>query len=99
MIIQFTLNLDRFSYGNNFLIRSAVERQFGILGEALRRLEQSDATVACRISDYRQIIAFRNIVVHGYDVLNDDIVWQVVTEKVPALRSEAQQLLTIISGP
>jgi uncharacterized protein with HEPN domain len=98
LITQFTLTVDRRSYSDDVQIRSAVERQFGILGEALRRLEQSDASLAARISDYRKIIAFRNIVVHGYDVLNDDIVWQVIVEKVPILLAEVRQLLAEIEG-
>ena len=74
------------------MVRSAVERQLEIIGEALRRLETLDATLVAQISDYRRIIAFRNIIAHGYDGLDDDIIWQVVTEKLPVLTREATAL-------
>ena len=98
-IQQFTNGRSRADYGADLLLRSAVERQFGIVGEALRKLELEDASLAQRISDWRRIIAFRNILVHGYDSLDDDVVWAAVTAKVPVLLSEAQQLLLEVTQP
>ena len=57
-----------------------------ILGEAVRRLEALDPSLARRISEHRRVIAFRNIIAHGYDGLDDDIVWQIVTGKLPVSR-------------
>ena len=48
------------------MLRAAVEREFEIVGEALSQLAQLDPAVADRISDYRRIIAFRNLLIHGY---------------------------------
>jgi uncharacterized protein with HEPN domain len=83
----------REAYSNDLMLRSAVERQLEILGEAVRRLEVLDPALARRISEHRRIIAFRNIIVHGYDSLDDDVVWQIVTEKLPILAEEARGLL------
>ncbi len=83
----------RATYSADLMVRSAVERQLEIIGEALRRLETLDATLVAQISDYRRIIVFRNIIAHGYDGLDDDIIWQVVTEKLPVLAREATALL------
>lgn len=55
--------------------RRAVEREFGIIGEALSRLKQTDAGAADRVSELPRIIAFRNRVIHGYDAVDDATVW------------------------
>ena len=88
----------RKSYGQDLMLRSAVERQIEIVGEALRRLEAHDSLLASRISESKRIIAFRNIIAHGYDILDDDIVWQAVSEKMPVLAQEAQGLLDELEG-
>ncbi len=80
------------------MLRSAVERQLEILGEAVRRLEALDPALVQRISEHRRIIAFRNIIVHGYDGLDDDVVWQIVMGKLPILAEEARRLLHEIEG-
>lgn len=86
-------------YSGNRLLRSAVERQFEILGEALRRLEAVDPATAARINEYRRIIAFRNILAHGYDSIDDNIVWQAIQEKIPILQTEVQSLRKEGDGP
>jgi len=48
-------------YGADRLLRQAIERNFEIIGEAIKRLAQHDAETAARIDDYRQIIAFRDV--------------------------------------
>jgi uncharacterized protein with HEPN domain len=92
-IRQFLQGSTREAYGRDLMLRSAVERQLEILGEAVRRLETLDPALARRISEHRRIIAFRNIIVHGYDGLDDDVVWQIVMEKLPILAEEARRLL------
>ena len=72
---------------------SAVERQFEIIGEAINQLSQIDPHTASRISDYRQIIAFRNILIHGYAQVDDRIVWDLVSDKLPVLQRETKTLL------
>jgi uncharacterized protein with HEPN domain len=67
------------------MLRSAVERQFEIVGEALNRLRLADATLASRIPDLARIVAFRNVLIHGYATIDDRLVWEVATERVRPL--------------
>ena len=92
-IADFTRGKGFEDYRESALLRAAVERQFQIVGEALAKLERLDATLASRISEHRRIIAFRNILIHGYADVDDRLVWDIVQHKLPVLRREVQQLL------
>lgn len=92
--------IDRFTAGKRFeqyladeMLRSAVERQFGIIGEALSRLSKDDPDVAAVIPDHAKIIAFRNILIHGYATVDDRIVWGVIENHLASLRSAVRGLL------
>lgn len=76
----------------NELLRSAVERQFEIIGEALHRLERFSPAIAARISDYRRIIAFRNILIHGYDIIDVEVVWDAASIKLSVLKQQVEEL-------
>ncbi len=58
-------------YAREPMLRAAVERQFEIIGEALAQLAKRDAELAACISDYRRIIAFRNILIVGHHKHHD----------------------------
>ena len=75
------------------LLRQAIERNFEIIGEAVRRLEKDDPETAARIADYRRIIAFRNILIHGYDVIDPAIVWSAISDDLAPLLKDVQTLL------
>jgi len=92
--------LTSFTHGKSFadfsadpLLRSGVERQFEIVGEALTHLAKEDAEVAASISDFRRIIAFRNILIHGYADVDHRLVWDVVETKLPVLAAQLEELL------
>jgi uncharacterized protein with HEPN domain len=74
-IAEFTAGKSYSVYSHDALLRSAVERQLEIVGEALARLTKVDRTIAEKITDHRQIIAFRNILVHAYAQIDDRLVW------------------------
>ena len=93
LIRQFTADRTHQDYAADALLRSGVERQFEVIGEALNRLGRIDAATASRIGDYRQIIAFRNVLIHGYDVIDDRVVWDAVENKLPLLHDTVQALL------
>jgi uncharacterized protein with HEPN domain len=75
------------------LLRQAVERNFEIIGEAMRRLEKDDVDTAGRIAHYRRIIAFRNVLIHGYDVIDPAIVWSAIADDLEPLLADVQTLL------
>ena len=80
-------------YLGNRLLQAGVERQFEIVGEALSQLSKLDQTLAKRISDYQKIIAFRNILIHGYADVDDELVWDIVETRLPILRNEIAQII------
>ena len=92
LIIHFTAGKQITDYTADPMLRSAVERQFEIVGEALNRLKRLDPETVARISDHQRIIGFRNVLAHGYDVVSDNIVWDIVQNKLPDLRREIDEL-------
>lgn len=74
------------SYSTDRMLRSAVERQFEILGEALKRIRDKDEEfLETSITGWRGAISFRNILAHGYEHIDDDIVWGIITDDLPGL--------------
>lgn len=74
------------------MLRSAVERQFEIIGEALAQLARHDAAMAAHIREHQRIIAFRNLLIHGYADVDDRIVWDIVETKIPDLLLQVTSL-------
>ncbi len=84
---------DLADYRRDRLFRQAIERNLEIIGEAIGRVARLDAATASRISEHRQIVAFRNRLIHGYDLLDDELVWDTVNTEVPVLLGEVEGLL------
>lgn len=78
---------------DSLLLRSAVERQFGIIGEALNRLSQHDPATALRISSLAEIVAFRNLLIHGYADVDHAAVWDILQTDLPRLKGELRRLI------
>ncbi len=80
-------------YERDAMLRAATERQFEIIGEALAQLAKRDPLQAARISEYRQIIAFRNVLIHGYAEVDDRLVWDMAQSRLPTLLVQVDALL------
>ncbi|MFZ0304689.1 MAG: HepT-like ribonuclease domain-containing protein [Terracidiphilus sp.] len=93
LVAQFTAGKDLADYQNDAMLRLAVERAFTIIGEALTLLSRVDAVLAARITDFRNIVGFRNILAHAYAQIDDRIVWGIVESKLPVLISEVAELM------
>ena len=73
--------------------QDAVERRLGIIGEALHRAERLEPTLIDRLPELREIVGMRNRIIHGYDVMDIDIVWDVMQNRLPALEIHLADLL------
>jgi uncharacterized protein with HEPN domain len=80
-------------YSKDELLRSGVERKFEIIGEALNRIRRDNPSLMDRIRDHRDIISFRNILVHGYDSIDDRIAWGIIEEDLDRLLEDISELL------
>ncbi len=80
-------------FDSDRVFRQAIERNFEIIGEAVNRLKREAPDTAARISNTNQIIAFRNVLAHGYDLVDSKRVWEAVTRDVPELLQEVEGLL------
>ena len=89
----FTDGKDLEGYLNDEMLRAAVERKFGIVGEALSQLLRYFPDYSDRITLVSEIVAFRNQIVHGYATVRDDIVWELVRTYLPRLHREVVVLL------
>ncbi len=92
-ITRFINDKDFTDYDSDDLLKSAVERQFEIMGEAFNQLSKIDSATIQKVTDYQQIISFRNILIHGYAEVDDRLVWNILETKLPSLTIEINNLL------
>jgi uncharacterized protein with HEPN domain len=92
-IQNFTRDFEFKSYQESQVTQRAVERDFEIIGEALSRIRKIDENFIDSISEHHRIIGIRNILIHGYDIVDEKIVWDAVTDHLPVLINEIQKLL------
>ncbi len=99
LIEQFVRGTDFETFSTSPLLRSAVERQFEIAGEALSQLSKMDPALAARVPECRRIVAFRNVLIHGYAALDQHQIWRIIHESLPALVAAVDALLTELGPP
>jgi uncharacterized protein with HEPN domain len=92
-IQEFTGGKSFTDYEQSRLLRSATEREFEVIGEALGKLRRLSSNVSAQISSLAAIIAFRHRIIHGYDSVDDVIVWNTIQRRVPVLLAEVKKLL------
>ncbi|MBT3243667.1 MAG: DUF86 domain-containing protein [Bacteroidetes bacterium] len=79
-------------YKSNKMLRRAIEREFEIIGEAMSRINKIDPNI--QITSKRQITNMRNRVIHGYDKIDDEIVWGTIVRHIPILLEELKTLMS-----
>jgi uncharacterized protein with HEPN domain len=85
-------------YEVNRTLRSAVEREFTIIGEAVNSMSRIDPELAARVSHARMIVGFRNQLVHDYAAITDATVWAIAKKDAPVLRRECDVLIDELRG-
>lgn len=78
-------------FSSNITVKRSVEREFEIIGEAMNNLISADPGI--KISDSRKIIAMRNRIIHGYDSVDDVVIWNAIVRNIPVLEEEIDALL------
>lgn len=82
---------DFFEYQENKLLRRGIEREIEIIGEAMSRILKLNQSI--KIKNARQIVDARNWVIHGYDKVDDIVIWGIVSNHLPKLKEEIEELL------
>jgi len=86
-------SLDLEAYLENRLVRSSVEREFIIIGEAIVVLSRKSPETYAAITKARRIVDFRNRLAHEYSTVDDEFVFAIANHDVPVLRDECRLLL------
>ena len=94
LVSEFVAGRTLDDYLKSALLQSGVERQFEIIGEAIGQLAKVDQQLVSRITDYQKIVSFRNVQIHGYADVDDELVWDIVETRLHVLREEVEKLIT-----
>ena len=82
---EFSAGVSFAAYEANALVRSAVERQLEILGEACQRMTQLDPDIRHRLPEIGFAIGLRNRIIHGYDRVENVVVYDTLMQDLPTL--------------
>ena len=78
-------------YLSDIKTKRAIEPNLEIIGEAVNRIRKKDKKFKLTNSD--KIVATRNRIIHGYDVISDDMIWSIVINHLPKLKEEISEML------
>lgn len=95
-IATITDGLDLAAYLADEVTRLAVERLLEIAGEAIGVSLRMEPDLEVRFPNFRRAVGLRNRIIHGYDDINDVVMWDIVQTNIPLLKSELETLLNEI---
>ncbi len=81
------------SYRADDMVRSAVERQFITIGEALNQAMRRSPDLESQIAEARKIVDFRNLLTHSYGAVSDAVVWDIIQTSLPRLIGNVNALM------
>lgn len=79
------------TYKGNDMLKSSVERNLEIIGEAINNVLKINAEI--QITNARKFVNVRNKLIHGYDEVDDVTIWAIIINHLPLLKTEVQKLL------
>lgn len=91
-ILEFANGITSHEFQTNDMLRSAIERKLEIIGEAANRIPEDYQESHPDIS-WRKVISQRNIVIHEYDEIREEIIWDIVTKHIQPLIDSLDRLL------
>lgn len=89
LIGDFTTGISSFSeYQKDLKTQSAVERQLGIIGEAVNKFDLLHPELS--LKNARKIVGFRNRIIHAYDAIDSSMIWAIIRKELPPLHQEVK---------
>ncbi|MEX0600093.1 MAG: DUF86 domain-containing protein [Rhodothermales bacterium] len=92
LIIQFTGETDVERFRASPLHQSAVLHQFLVLGEAAKRISENFKAKHPNVP-WREMTGMRDRLIHGYDDVNLDVVWDTAAHDIPALLKQLEPFI------
>lgn len=80
-------------YQSNEMLKSSVERQIEIIGEAMNQILKNNPDLEDQITNARKVVNARNRLIHGYDDIDDGTIWSIIINHLPLLKTEVEKLL------
>lgn len=98
LVHEFASGNTESKFNSDLILRSAIERQMEILGEALKRLRRDDADTAARVPGLDRIVGMRNVLAYEYGDIDYEILWRATTTEIPTLIPILNQLVDEARG-
>ena len=92
-IFKYTTNIDYQEFVSNDMAKDAVERNFEIIGEAVKNLSEDFRNKYPNIP-FKQIAGIRDKLIHDYFGVDYEIVWKTIKDKLPEFNSDIEKLIT-----
>lgn len=90
LIEEFTAPISNYNeYVSDLKTQSAVERQLGIIGEAVNKFDSIHPELS--LENSRKIVGFRNRLIHAYDAVDSSMVWAIIKKHLKPLKEEINQ--------
>ncbi len=91
-IVSYTKDISFNEFQSNSMILFASVKQLEIIGEAANKITENFQNSYKEI-DWRSIIGLRNLLVHEYFGIDEEIVWGIIKKDIPKLQKEIKQIL------